>query len=100
DGSAMLVTGTPADPMAPDERPRGAVMRITPDGKLDPKPVVTGLTTPMGIAVAPQGFGAYGGEIFVLDAGKFEMPVPQTQAPEHDGKLYRITPSGELKLVA
>lgn len=100
DGSAMLVSGTPADPMAPDEKPQGAIRRITADGKVDPKPVVAGLETPMGIAVAPPGFGAYGGEIFIVDAGKFEMPVPQTQAPEHDGKVYRITKAGELKLIA
>jgi hypothetical protein len=100
DGSAMLVSGTPADPMAPGEKPQGTIMRVAPDGKLDPKPVASGLETPMGIAVAPSGFGAYGGEIFVADAGKFEMPVPQSQAPAHDGKIYRVTSSGALKLVA
>ena len=100
DGSAMLVSGTPADPMAPGGKPLGAIMRIAPDGKLDPRPVVSGLETPMGLAVAPPGFGAYGGEIFVADAGSFEMPVPQTQTPAHDGKIYRVTKTGELQLVA
>jgi glucose/arabinose dehydrogenase len=100
DGSAMLVTGTPLDFEAPEEKSKGTIMRITPDGKVDPKPVATGLETPMGIAVAPQTFGAYGGEIFVADAGKFEIPAPQTQAAQHDGKVYRITKAGELKLVA
>jgi hypothetical protein len=100
DGSAMLVSGTPADPMAPSGKPLGTIMRVTPEGKLDPKPIASGLETPMGLAVAPSGFGAYGGEIFVADAGTFEMPVPQTQAPAHDGKIYRVTKTGELKLVA
>jgi len=100
DGSAMLISGTREKTATPEDGPKGIVARITPDGKIDPKPVVTGLVSPAGMAVAPPDFGAYGGEIFVLDAGKFEMPVPQTQASEHDGKLYRVTSEGELKLVA
>jgi hypothetical protein len=98
DGSAMLVTGAPNDPS--EKIAKGVVLRIGPDGKVDPKPVVAGLRTPMGLAIAPQDFGNYGGEIFVADAGKFEIPVPQTQALERDGKVYRITKTGELKLVA
>lgn len=100
DGSAMLVTGTPNSAMDQAEGAHGAIMRIAPDGKLDPKPVATGLKMPMGLAVAPPDFGSYGGEIFVLDAGTFEVPVPQTQASRFDGKVYRVTPQGELKLVA
>lgn len=100
DGSAMLVSGTSEDASAPEDAPKGIVARITPNGKIDPKPVVKGLMAPSGIAIAPATFGAYGGEIFVLDAGEFELPVPQTQASEQDGKLYRVASNGELKLVA
>jgi len=100
DGSAMLVSGTPATAFAPEKGPKGIVMRIAPDGTVDPKPLASGLKMPMGLAVAPPDFGSYGGEIFVLDAGEFEVPVPQTQASSFDGKLYRITKEGELKLVA
>jgi hypothetical protein len=100
DGSAMLVTGTPADLSATEQKAKGTVVRITPDGKVDPKPVVTGLQNPSGIAIAPGNFGRYGGEIFVADLGEFELPVPQTQALKRDGKVYRVTKAGELRLVA
>jgi hypothetical protein len=98
DGSAMLVTGAPNDPS--EKIAKGVVLRIGPDGKVDTNPLAAGLKAPMGLAIAPQDFGNYGGEVFVADAGKFEIPVPQTQALERDGKVYRITKTGELKLVA
>ena len=75
-------------------------MRVTPDGKVDPKPVVTGLTTPLGLDIAPSGFGSYAGQIYVADMGDIQVPVPQTQALKRDGRLYRVTKAGELKLVA
>jgi hypothetical protein len=98
DGSAMLVTAAPDDPS--EKSAKGVILRIGADGKVDPKPVAAGFKTPMGLAIAPQGFGNYGGEIFVADAGEIEIPVPQTQPPRHDGKVYRVTKTGELKLVA
>ena len=52
------------------------------------------------MAIAPPGFGAYAGQIFVADLGDLEVPVPQTQPLKRDGKIYRVTPQGELKLVA
>ena len=100
DGSAMLVaTSADALPTA-NTAPKGTVIRISPDGTIDPKPIVTGLILPGGIAVATPNFGKYGGQIFVTDAGDFEFPVPQTQPLKRDGKVYRVTPQGELKLVA
>jgi hypothetical protein len=99
-GSAMLA-GTSVDPFSSaSSTPKGAIIRITADGKIDPKPIVTGLLLPNGMAVAPPNFGKYGGQIFVTDAGDFEFPVPQTQPLKRDGKVYRVTPQGELKLVA
>jgi hypothetical protein len=62
--------------------------------------VVTGLTTPMGLAVAPPGFGTFAGEIFVNDVGEIQVPVPQTQALKRDGRVYRVTKDGALKVVA
>jgi len=100
DGSAMLVTGTPSTAIEPTEGAIGTIMRISPDGSVDPKPLVSGLTMPMGLAIAPPDFGSYGGEVFVLDAGEFEVPVPQTQSSRFDGKLLRLTKQGELKPVA
>ena len=100
DGSAMLVTVTPGEITASGKGANGMIVRITPDGKVDPKPIATGLTSPLGLAVAPASFGGHGGEIFVSDIGDIQAPVPQTQALKRDGKLYRVTKDGELKLVA
>lgn len=100
DGSAMLVTVTPGEFTVGGRAPKAAIMRITPDAKVDPKPIVTGLISPLGLAVAPPGFGSYGGEIFVSDLDDIQVPVPQTQALKRDGKVYRVTKEGELKLVA
>jgi hypothetical protein len=101
DGSAMLAATVPTDAsLSAGSAPKGAIIRITADGKIDPKPIVTRLIFPDGIVIAPPNFGKYGGQIFVADAGDYEMPVPQTQPLKRDGKVYRVTPQGELKLVA
>jgi hypothetical protein len=100
DGSAMLVTVSPGEIVSSRKERTGMIVRVTPDGKLDPKPVVTGLTTPMGLAIAPPGFGSFAGQIFVNDLGEIQAPVPQTQALKRDGRVYRVTKDGELKIVA
>jgi hypothetical protein len=100
DGSAMLVTVSHGEIVSSEKGTKSMIVRIAPDGKIDPKPVVSGLTSPMGVDVAPDGFGRFGGEIFVTDLGDIQVPVPQTQALKHDGKLYQVTKNGELQLVA
>lgn len=52
-----------------------------------------------GLDIAPASFGAYGGQLFVVDVGSFEIPVPQSQALLADGKVYRFTPDGRMELV-
>ncbi len=99
-GSVMLVTVSPGEIVSSRKRPKGLIVSVAPDGKVDPKPVVTGLTTPLGLDVAPPGFGDFAGQIFVTDVGDIQVPVPQTQALKRDGKVYRVTKEGELKLVA
>ena len=54
----------------------------------------------MGITLAPDGFGSYGGQIFVSDVANIQAPVPMTQVLETDGKIYRVTGDGQLHLVA
>jgi hypothetical protein len=100
DGSAMLVTVSHGEIVSSEKEAKGMIVRVTPDGKVDPIPVVSGLTSPMGVDIAPDGFGSFGGEIFVSDLGDIQVPVPQTQALKRDGKLYRVTKQGELRLVA
>jgi len=99
-GSVMLVTVSPGEIVSSRKQPKGLIVSVAADGKVDPKPVATGLTTPLGLDVAPPGFGDYAGQIFVTDVGDIQVPVPQTQALKRDGKVYRVTKEGELKLVA
>jgi hypothetical protein len=101
DGSAMLVkiAATEGFPSATTPA-KGAIIRIMPDRKIDPKPVAAGLVGPSGITVAPASLGDFAGQIFFTDVGDIEMPVPQTQPLKRDGKIFRVTPQGELKLVA
>ncbi|MBI3246427.1 MAG: hypothetical protein HYZ50_07965 [Deltaproteobacteria bacterium] len=49
---------------------------------------------------APEGFGPYAGQLFVVDVGHYEIPVPLGQALRADGKVYRVTLEGKLELVA
>jgi glucose/arabinose dehydrogenase len=76
-------------------------VRVSPDGKVDSKPLATGLDAPMGLEIAPKGFGSYGGQVFVADMGPtVNIPVPMTQPVAADGKIYRVTSDGRLHLVA
>jgi hypothetical protein len=65
---------------------KGAVVGISADGKIDPKPIAIGLVGPAGIAVAPSIFGKYAGQIFVTDAGDLQVPVPEAQPLKRDGQ--------------
>jgi len=100
DHSTMLVTVSPGEVTSGASEGKGMVVSVDSGGHIKPNPIATGLTRPFGLDVAPAGFGAYKDEIFVTDAGDIQIPVPGTQALKHDGKIFRITASGELKLVA
>jgi hypothetical protein len=100
DGSAMLATVAGGEIVSSSTEAKGVIVRITPDGKVDPKPVATGIVRGGGIDIAPAGFGDYAGQIFVTDMEDIQVPAPQTQALKRDGKVYRVTKEGELKLVA
>jgi sugar lactone lactonase YvrE len=99
DGQRMFVTVTKGNTLGSAE-PEGAVVSIAADGTVDKKPVVEGLSRPMGMARAPASFGVYAGQLFITDGRKMEIPVPMTQPLTADGKLYRVTTDGKLHLVA
>jgi hypothetical protein len=97
DGRSMLVSVVRGGLYAA----RGAaVLRVHADGSIDPKAVVEGGTMLGGLDIAPPGFGEHAGELFVVDVGSFEIPVPQGQRLAADGKVYRVAANGELVLVA
>jgi len=100
DGKAMLVTVAQGEIVGNPTNKGGAIVRVTAEGKIDDTPVVEGLTRPMGLALAPQEFGPYAGQVFVTDIESIQVPVPMTQALQPDGKVYRVTPEGQLHLVA
>lgn len=78
----------------------GAVLRVMPDGTVIDKPVVETSTIIGGLDFAPASFGPYAGQMFISDVGTYEIPVPLGQALRADGKVHRVTPEGELALVA
>ena len=100
DGHWMLVTLKKGGILEPPTAGSGMIVRVSADGTVDEQPVVGGLAQPMGITIAPDGFGSYGGQIFVSDVANIQAPVPMTQALETDGKVYRVTGDGKLHLVA
>ncbi len=104
DGAHMLVAVSvpnKAGEPASGNRPKGGmILRVSPSGAIDPKPFARGFHSPVGMALAPRGFGAYGGQLFVADSGAGEVPVPATRALDPDGVVYRVTPTGELAVVA
>ena len=54
----------------------------------------------MQYALRSQGVYPYGGQLLVVDSGDFLSLVPMPQPVKRDGRLYRVTPTGELTLIA
>jgi hypothetical protein len=80
---------------------RGMIVRVSPEGKVGERPFAKGLDAPMGLEIAPKGFGSNEGQVFVADMGPtVNIPVPMTQPVPADGKIYRVTSDGQLHLVA
>lgn len=97
DGNSLLVTVVRGGIFAA----RGsAVLRVLPNGKVEDKPVVEAPTLLGSLDFAPEGFGPYAGQLFVVDVGHYEIPVPLGQALRADGKIHRVTPEGKLEQVA
>jgi hypothetical protein len=96
DGKSLLVTVVRGGLYAASGT---AVLRVLPDGAIVDQAVAEGGTMFGGLDIAPAEFGDYGGQLFVVDVGSFEIPVPQSQALRADGKVYRFTPDGHRELV-
>ncbi|MSR14714.1 MAG: hypothetical protein EXR86_09170 [Gammaproteobacteria bacterium] len=101
DGKSMLVSVS-TEPYNFASKPplNGAILRILPDGSVDPKPVYVGATRPTGFDYAPTGFGEFGGQLFFADMGAIQIPVPMTQTVNADAAIYRVDNAGKAQLVA
>jgi hypothetical protein len=99
DGSTMLV-GAASFVAGPPKPGSGIIVRVSPTGQIDSHPFARGFTAPTGMAFAPNGFGKYANDLFVADAGDYQIPVPMTQALKHDGIIYRVPSDGSLHKVA
>jgi hypothetical protein len=104
DGNRMLAAVTvpehPEDPLSDMKHGAGLILSVSPDGKINEQPFAKGFDSPLGMDFAPEGFGSHGGELFVADTGEIQAPAPMTQPLRADGKLYRVTKGGAIKLVA
>ena len=95
------------DPKAPNSmlagmRPRhevaskvGRINVIGPDGKQKTEYLV-GFGNPTGWGYAPAGFGSYGGNLLIVDAGK---PAAKN-AGDRDGSVYRVDNKGVVRQFA
>ncbi|MDA0823888.1 MAG: Rieske 2Fe-2S domain-containing protein [Proteobacteria bacterium] len=99
DGQTMLVGAAVQDPkIAAITRPgQGSILRVAPSGVVADKPFVTGLHEPGAMAFAPPGFGEFAGDLFISDAGSWDNDIAVTSPIASDGKLYRVTQSGNLE---
>jgi len=99
DGKSMLVTLVKGEIVGAPTGKNGGIVAVAADGKVADKPLVEGLSRPMGIDIAPKTFGQYADQIFVADVDDIQVPVPMTQGLKADGKIYRVA-DGALHLVA
>ena len=96
DGESMLVSvSAGAFDLTSTAAQEGAIVRVSADGKLAAQPFYRGPGRPVGMAFAPPGFGAYGGQLFFSDVNLYQIPVPATQPLSADGKVWRLTPEGK-----
>jgi hypothetical protein len=97
DGNSLLVAVVRGGIFTPHG---SAIIRVTPNGKVDGPPLAESPALFGAFDYAPAGFGPHAGQLFVTDVGHYEIPVPLAEALRPDGKVYRVTPSGKLELVA
>lgn len=77
-----------------------AILRVSAAGQVDERAVAEAPTMIGSFDFAPEGFGTYGGQLFVTEVGHYEIPVPLGQALRPDGIVHRVTAAGKLEPVA
>lgn len=71
----------------------GRIIAFGADGKQKTEYLIGFGALPTGWGYAPAGFGTYGGELFILDAGR---PADKNQSAR-DGNLYRLDKKGVVR---
>ena len=98
DGQGMLIGAAVQSPENPaiTQPGKGRILQVSPDGLIAESPYVSGLHEPGAMAFAPDGFGEFGGDLFISDAGSWDNDIPAVSPIASDGRIYRVTASGEL----
>lgn len=98
DGQTMLIGAAVQSPENPaiTQPGKGRILEIMPDGSVADDPYVAGLHEPGAMAFAPAEFGEFGGDLFISDAGSWDNDIPATSPIASDGRIYRVTQTGEL----
>ena len=97
DGQSLLVTVVRGGIFAANG---SAVLQVMPDGTIEEKAITEAPTMLGSLDFAPEGFGPYVGQLFVVEVDQYEIPVPLGQALRADGMVHRVTPEGKLERVA
>lgn len=85
---------------------RATIARVRPDGTIEPEQLVRSSPTRKisiwQMAYAPKSFGEYAGQLFMAATNEKFGAGQQLMGntPPEAGEVYRLTPEGELKLVA
>lgn len=109
DGQTMLLSTTAPEPgnRARTQKGGGKILRLKADGTVAGV-VASGLHESGPFAYAPKGFGQYGGQLFITDAGDWGNDTGIVQSPNKglaapvpdDGVVYRVSADGKLAVVA
>lgn len=107
DGLAMLTSGfkgrVDANSGAIRRSEGGEVRRVAPDGTIDPQPLLQMPDLVGPLAIAPKGFGPYGGQWFFCVRRGWDRrprPRPLSQALPGDEVVYRVAPGGKPEVFA
>src|SRR5216684_4643317 len=102
-GEERMIASTANGNFSPRRQVPGfaTVTQITSDGTVLPEFIAEDLLSPSGLDYAPDGFGAYAGNLFVADLGGImPIPAPRDKPPPRVGRVLRIDRTGKAHVFA
>lgn len=102
-GEDRMIVSTANGNFSPRRQVPGfaTITQITADGKVLPEFIAADLLAPSGLGYAPDGFGAYAGDLFVADlGGMMPTPAPRDNPPPRAGRVLHIDRSGKAHVFA